>query len=771
MMEDMGPPRIRQLLPVLLLALLLLGGAAWLLLGGEGTGRTGDAGPAGDSGVGAGPEEGGAGRKASADGTAAAPAAEEGGLVTGVLVLPRGPDRAPPEARLEVLREGLPVAAATSGSGAFSLPYPREPGDAAPFRLRAAAAGRSPVVVELPAPRADAGEIRLYAGLVYAGRAVDARGAPQEGITLHLLVDGMEAAASEPTGADGGFRIPIPPQTRIQGFFQEEDAAGWAGPPSLEPRAPGRLFVPSRASAEGLAGGHDVVLEERPVRIGLRFTDEATGRPVIGAAVSLWASPELFSLGPQAPADAGRTDEEGVYQPRWPLALKWAGIRIAAPDGRVLWTVLDRSFAEGTVPRELVLPSKPLELDVVCRRGGSGEPVPGAFVVLLGNAGYNFSGLSDALGRLSFAFFESDTFDPGPLCISAWTAAWTDGPGCPRLEAGGSAAMGQAGFRELAYTLDTAEPLVLPLGGEEATGIWISLRGEGAGMSARPAMVTASLEKTDPALQGWQFLISAFKGPCPSADGGALWWAYDYSREVFRGTPGPFPGKPREERITVHLRTVEGLTVTVRATVEELVAARSSLRPLVFDLRPPDAMTRTVRVVDREGRPAPGALVAVLRDDAPPGWPPRETERVAADSGGRAVLQTLDPAGKCRVLAWSPADGGCGILGGLSEDAAEAAWTIRLEPPREFRLRIRMHDGSEPRRPFLSLVPLGGMLPQLWNQRIEGGEASLPDVAIPGYTVHATAMDGKGRYWSFAGPAAEVAGREIVLGPTPASGR
>ena len=754
----------------LLAAAALLGGAAWLLLREDGGGGGGHGGPDVASPL-DGPPAGSTAGEGNGREDGLSPSLPAAGLVSGILILPRAEGRPPVEARLTVLREGAAVAEATAGPGAFSLAYDRAPGDPGPFRLRAAAAGRTPVHVDLPAPATDVGEIRLHAGIVYSGRAVDERGIPQQGVTFHLLVDGGEAAASEPSSPDGGFRIPVPPGTRLQGFFQEEDSA-WGGPPSLEPRAPGRLFVASPARAEGLTGVHDLVLEERPVGIRLRFIDGPTGIPVAGAGVSLWRSPDVFALGPPSPEDRGATDADGIYAPRWPLALTWASIRVALPGGRILWTLLDRAYAEGTEPREFVLPAEPLRLRAVCLRGKGEEPVAGAFVVLVTNAATSFWGTSGAEGTLSFEFFESDTFDPGALAVSAWTAAWTDGDRGLRLEAGGSARMGQADFRELSYTIDSPVPLPVRLGSEEALGIWIAIRGEGAGTGARPAMVTANPPGYDPTKDGWRFLISSFKGPAPGKDGATLWWAYDYTREIFRTKPGPFGGLGPETPLTAQMRTVGGPFVDAAVTVASLAAARCPPPPPLSPPPPPAAMRRPGGGGPGAAPPRPGALVAVLRADQPKPWPARETERLAADGEGRAVLQTLDPAGGGAVLAWDPADGACGALEGGTEAAPEAAWTVKVEPPREFRLRLRTADGSALASAFVSLAPRSGMLPPVQVSFRDGPEGSAPGVALAGYDVYVYARDARGRTHIFRGAAAAVSGTEIVLGEaTPASGR
>jgi len=201
-------------------------------------------------------------------------------------------------------------------------------------------------------------------------------------------------------------------------------------------------------------------------------------------------------------------------------------------------------------------------------------------------------------------------------------------------------------------------------------------------------------------------------------------------------------------------------------------AARGSGNALAFDLAPAEAMTRTVRVVDARGKPRPGALVAVLVEDQPKPWPARETERLAADGEGRVVLQSLDPAGRSSVLAWDPSDGACGILVGLREDAPEAAWTVRLEPPRDFRVALRMADGSAMTSCYGHLQPLSGMLPPIVLDFGGGTEATARDVAVAGYSLYVYGWTGKGSIRARSVDAAAVAGGEVVLGEaTPASGR
>ncbi len=697
------------------------------------------------------PAEGAAPAVSPGETPAGAPLPAGRGAVSGALAIAAPPGSPAGTAALAVLREGREIARADAPAGLFRLEYPREPGDGAPFVLRAEARGRPPVLVPLPLRETDAGEVRLLAGLAYGGRLVDAEGRPVAGVGVDFNVFGMPAASSPPSAADGTFLVPLPSSANLQGLFGPQQ--GWGEPPTLEPRARGRLFLPAEAKPEGLAGAHEVVIEERPVAIRLRFLDEAGGAPVAGAECSLWSGQDFgFTLPNLAPFDAAPTDADGVVAPLWPLSVKWALVRVAA-GGRVLWTLLERGDAEGKEPRDLVLPEKPLVLAVRCVEDRSGRPVPGAQVVLGTNAGMPLSGTADGAGEIRWALFPSDSFDPEPLEIAGWGASWRDAAGNPRR------AMDMA-FRgppqaEEGPSPVYAEPLVLRLGKGEGQGVWVRVDAAPGAEPFRPQVLRACVTPE----KGYFLFAGQPAGPVADAAGRPVWWFWEWMM-----SQGADTMMPKEGTFPVELVGQGRDPLVLRADRAAVLASRRVEGALVFPAPAVEAMARSLLVVGPDGKPVPGALVAVLAggDGAMLSYDLKERERGATGGDGRVPLQRLDPAGECRVAAWDPATGNSGLLRGLDAAAPPERWRLALEPPREFRVRVSFAGGGTVTNVNASLSPLSGAFPAPGGAASKDGEIVIPSCPVAICTAWIGGFGPREYRW-VSGPASSFAGKDVVL--------
>jgi hypothetical protein len=683
---------------------------------------------------------------------AAAPLAEGRGAAAGALAIP-GP--APPRATLTVLREGREIARAESPAGLFRLEYPRDGRDAAPFVLLAEAPGRVPATVALPRADFDAGEIRLLAGLAYGGRLRDAAGAPVSGVIVDFSSGGAVAASSPPSAADGSFLVSLPAGTSLQGMFGDSPG-GWSGPPTLQPKARGRLFLPAEARPEGLALSHEVALEERPVALRLRFLDEASGRPAAGARASLWSGQDFaFVLPSSTPFDAGTADEAGVYAPLWPLAPKNALLRVEW-NGRVLWTYLDRTDVEGKEPRDLLLPPEPLVLAVRCVEDGTGKPVAGARVVLGTNA-MPFAGTTDAAGSIRWALFPSESFDPEPLEVVGWSAAWRDAAGNPRRDVD-MAFRGPAAVEEGPSPVYGA-PLEIRLGRGASPGTWVRVDEPAGSEPFRPEVLRAC----DRPEKGYYFLVGQPAGPEADAAGRPCWWFWDWSMDQ-----GGDALMPKEGEFSAELTGQGRAPLVLRTTRAAVKAAARVEAALVFPSPAAESMTRTLRVVGPDGKPVAGAIVAVVLGSFRPAspwslWDLREVERAATGADGRVDLHRLDPAGACRVAAWDPATGNSGLVHGLDLAAPEDRWRIALEPPREFRVRVSFAGGGAVTRVAASLSPLSTAFASALQAESKDGDLRVASCPVAICIAWVGAFGPKGEYRFVAAPAAEIEGKDVAL--------
>jgi hypothetical protein len=686
--------------------------------------------------------------------TPAADPADGPASVAGALVIPALPGSPAGRVALAVLREGQVVATGDSAPGLFRLEYPRDAGDAAPFQLRAEAPRRPPALVPLPTRRYDAGEVRLLAGLVYGGRLLDKHDRPVEGVTVDFIAYGVVAGTSAPSAADGAFLLPLPPDTNLQGLFGVPDN-GWGAPPTLEPRARGRLFLPVEAKPEGLAGRHDIVLEERPVSIRLRILDEVTGLPVPGAPVSLWGAQDFgFSLPASTPFDGAVTDAAGIYAPLWPMARKWALLRVLRPGGRAFWTVLDRTDVEFGEPRDLVLPKEPLVLTVRCVEHATGNPVPGAEVVLGTNAGVPLSGTSDAKGEIRWALFPSDSFDPEPLEVAGWSAAWRDAAGNPRREADMAFRGPEAAEDAEGPSPVYAAPLVLRLGRKADHGVWIRVEDPPGAAPFRPRLIRGF---TSPD-KGYFLFSAQFAGPVPDAAGRPLWWCWEW---MMAETADQY--MPREGTFTVELLGAGRDLLTRKADRAAIAASRRAEGALVFAAAPDEAMTRSLLVVGPDGRPAAGALVVVLSKVVADPFGTQERERGAAGADGRVTLNTLDAKGDCRVAAWDPATGASGLMRGLDVAAPPERWRLVLESPREFRVRVRFAGDTPMLSSNLNLTPISTAFPMIPGIASKDGDLTIPACPVAVCTCWIGGMGPKYEYRWTGGPASDFAGKDVVL--------
>jgi hypothetical protein len=674
--------------------------------------------------------------------------------VTGVLVIPALPGGPGVRAALTVLREGQAVATAEAAAGLFRVEYPREAGDATPFTLRAEAPRRAPVLVALPSRTVDAGEVRLLAGLVYGGRLLDARGLPVPDVVVDFTIASSPYASSAPSGADGSFLIPLPQGVSLQGLFGEPQS-GWEASPTLEPKARGRLFLPVETKPEGLSGGHEIVLEERPVAIRLRFLDEATGRPVAGAAVTLWSAKDFgFILPSVAPLDAGSTDDLGVFAPLWPLGHKQAFLRVREPGGRVLWTKLDRAYAEGKEPVDLLLPEDPPVLAVRFIEGDSGKPVAGARVVLGTNA-CPVAGTTDARGEIRWAFFPSESFDPEPLEVRGWSAEWRDAAGNPRREMDMDFRGPPHGDEERSPVY--SETIVVRLGKRGDRGIWVRVE-ESRGA---PPFEPQCLQATHTPGKGGFLTTFQRSGPVADAAGRSLWWFWEWASEEneleLLSGPGAF---------TLELLGADRAPLVRPGDRAAVLAAHRSEGALVFAAPPVDVMERSLLVVGPDGKPEASVLIAVLAGlDA--GTNPfegqQERERGATGTDGRAALRLLDPGGDCRIAAWDPATGNSGLMKGLDPSAPPERWRLALEPPREFRVRVKFAGGGTLTGASAILVPLSSAFPRIPQVSSRDGELVVPACPVPVCLAWITGNGPRNEIRFATGPAATLEGKDVVL--------
>jgi hypothetical protein len=493
-----------------------------------------------------------------------------------------------------------------------------------------------------------------------------------------------------------------------------------------------------------------VVVEERPVSVRLRFLEEGTGRPVAGAGVALWSSAaagQFLSSAP-APFDAGRTDAEGLFSPEWPARVPTALIRLADGAGRQLWTVLRGIDAEAMVPREIVVREEPVSIAVSCVREGTGRPVPGAFVCLGTNGGI-FWGVSDAGGGILLRFLESDSLDPGALEVQSWTACWRDGEGPVRWDHGGI-----WDGRTPPHPAGSPAPMVLRLGAHGAPGVWVEVRRKAGTGSFRPATLAVSKEGDDPLRAGWLSMVGPFQPA--GIEGRALWWSlHDPRQEAGADLPA-------EARLAFDLTGAEGEVLRAAGTRGDLLAASDPARALLFEVTPRGTMARKVRVLSPAGRPAAGALVAVLEERGGVLYlGDRQRERASAGPDGVASLAALDPAGGDRVLAWDPASGACGLLPSPGEGAPPGAWTLRLEEPAPFRVRPLLPDGSPAAAGTAMLFPMSPDLPTV-GAAWKDGEVTAPPLGLAGYRAY-LAVYADRRSCTKVAPASGINGTSVTL--------
>jgi hypothetical protein len=688
--------------------------------------------------------------------------AEAAGAVTGSLAIPGDPAAA---ATLTVLRDGSPVAALEARPGPFRVEYARTAADAAAFSLRAETARRPPALLPLPAPVHDVGEVRLLAGLVYGGRLVDRNALPVAGAVVGFALDGRDVAVSPPSGLDGAFLIPLPAAARLQGLYGDP-AFNPVAAPSIEARIRGRLFLPVPAVPEGLAGSHEVVLEERPVSIRLRFLDQATGRPATGATVSLlqgavqgggwlWADP--FVAGRRL-LDEGATDDDGVFAPIWPKADSWVLLRVRERGGRVLWSMLDRVDAAAMQPRDLVLPRDPVVVAARCTDASTEKPMAAVQLVLATNARDGFPGTTDASGEARWALFASESFDPEPLQVTGWTATWRDAAGHPR--------------REMDFNVDydplvvldaenedapavPNEPLRIRLGARPDPGIWVSVKSPAGAAPFAPQFLQVAT-----GMENGSFAIFSgqFSGPYAAASGSSLWWTWQ------SGLDDTLRYIPADRKVKAELKS-EGLAPLVldvdRARVK---AAHRAEEALVFEVPVIEVMTRTVRVLLPDGKPAAGAFVVVLAGATPATWSSyeNERERTTAGADGAVSLVSLDPRGDCRVLAWHPPTGAGAVTAGLDEAAKPDRWTLALEAPRELRVRVRLAGDAPMTQAGLGLASYSTAVPMIPMYKSKDGDFRVPGVAFPLYRAVVYGMGPRDYRYAYGTPAS-FDGKDVVL--------
>jgi hypothetical protein len=665
-----------------------------------------------------------------------------------------------------VIREGLPVATLDSGPGPFRVEYDRPAEDASSFALRAEAPGRSPVLLGLPARAFDAGEIRLLAGLTYGGRLVDGSGRPVAGAVVALLQAGEQMALSAPSKEDGAFLLAIPDRAYLGGLLAR-DTSYSASPPRLDARLRGRLFLPVPAVPEGLVGGHEVVLEERPIAIRIRVLDGPTGRPLAGAGVALlhalrdWATGGLAAPAAQVPLDDGVTDESGLFAPLWPHEPERVLLRVRAPDGRTVWTVLHRTDAEGLVPRDITVPAEPVVVAVRCVAAADGRPVPGAEVVVGVNAGTMLRGVTDGRGEARWAFAASDTVvRPEDLQVASWQVTWRDAGGLPRREFRWDApwdAMRPEDPGSEDARLVPNEPLVIRLGERPDPGMWIAVGGEGADRAAPPEQFRV---EAGAATAGWWVVAAQFSGPwADPASGRTLWWTWQQDLDAtFASIPA---GKPLRAELQVRGRP----PLFVPVDRARLLAANRAEGAIVFEVAPPDAMTRTLLVTGPGGRPVPGALVVVLagRTAARWNWDEKERERRTTGPDGRVTLNALEASGDCRILAWDPASGAGAMAGAPDQAAPPDRWRLVLEEARPLRLKVRLAEGGVPWRSTLSLQPLCRVLPLVPAADAKDGEIASPPVPFGLYSAYVSGIISNRDYRFATGAPADLDGTEVVL--------
>jgi hypothetical protein len=618
--------------------------------------------------------------------------------------------------------------------------------------------------VTLPSPVFDAGEVRLVAGLVYGGRLLDRNGRPAAGVVVGLHQEERQQAESPPSAADGSFAIALPPGLYLGALFAG-DRIEFVKPPVLEPRARGRLFLPVDAVPEGLQGKHEVVLQERPVAIRLRVVDDATDRPVPGASVSLWRGTNLWGwndlYNPDAsiPVDEAATDDDGVVAHLWPLGLKRLAVRIREKPGRVTWTVLDRPDAEGMVPREVRIPREPVLLVVRCLDAATKAPVPGTEVVATTNA-FSFRGVTDGKGEARWTFTASDTMDdPSALEVIGWGATWRDAAGNPRK----------------AFSYDVCHPLLVParpdaeesdlvpngpleilLRPDADPGLWVCVKPAPGETPPRPQFLQIEAGLTQ---EAYAIFCGQFTGVYADASGRSVWWTWE------SGMPETLKYVPADRKVKAELKLVDRPSLFLEVDRARVLAARRIEDALVFEAKPLDVMSRTLRVVLADGKPAAGALVIVLAGAAPASsaWEERERERTATGADGIASLVSLDPGGDHRILAWDPATGAGGLLVGPDQAAPPEKWRLALEAPRELRVKVRFAGGATMAEATVSLAPYSTAFPLLPNVSSKDGEVVVPGVPLPLYAAWVFGRGSGNDYRMVWGTSASFAGKDVVL--------
>ncbi|MHC4473435.1 MAG: hypothetical protein ACYS99_21020, partial [Planctomycetota bacterium] len=235
-------------------------------------------------------------------------------LVRGALALPEDASRA----EVAILAQsGLLLLRSRAGAGPFEVPLPEHEAEDRPLRLLAEAPACRRVEVAIPDGGGYVGTLTLQTGPCYRGWLTDTYGGPVAGVIV-ILGSSVSLASRD----DGGFLIPLDREYRPELVRYSQ----------LWFQARGVYYGAVDADPSGLVDGHVVRMTEPGSAPRIRLVRLGTGEPLAGVRVAL----DPFYGGS---VDRGRTDEEGRWDPLWPVRLRVAFLVVSDPGGKLRITL------------------------------------------------------------------------------------------------------------------------------------------------------------------------------------------------------------------------------------------------------------------------------------------------------------------------------------------------------------------------------------------------------------------------------------------------
>lgn len=610
----------------------------------------------------------------------------------------------------------------TVPAGAFDLPLPDAP---APLWLVANAPDRAPAIVWIPDGGGDVGAITLLPAPTYGGRLVDDSGRPVADAIVRIDAN----HASLPSAADGSFLIPL------------------AGPTAArEPRlrelsfvVRGRFYPPVPMVPEGYRSEHLIRLVEPGSAPRIRLVRARDGGVIADTPLTLSGGGDAF--------DAGRTDANGRFDPRWPASIPDALLTVGFPAGDVLVPLRrDDAYAAERVNVPVPEPAEASEVNLVCVTP-SGDPIPDAQLAFT------------TVPAEARPFFVRTRADPTGIARLRVAAPAGEPVGILGLRASWRAPGGRLLGRSSADPFDALPGretrVVLAPDGEDPL-VWLRFRGAGAGLVQR-----ANGSWCDPSspetLVSLSDLPVAHEGP-----EGRL--RADSLRD--RGPDGP---GANGIHLPLGVNLGGGNGTTVPLPLADLRRAAKTGEPL--DVVLPSPPVRLVRVVGPDGAPAPFARVTLHTPEDPPlrfedhgswGRYARPPQATVAASDGLAALEFVESEDGYTLVGRSVDDDLVGVLEGWRPDAAAAPAVLRLAPKAALERHVRSPEGVEL---AARLVPRAGGLPPGPDVTIAGGRLHVPETALVLYRLVVTTADGERELWS--GPA-DAAPDPIPLAPSAA---